>query len=106
MTATTYVEPVAYATPVPRTGARMWAGALIVLAGLALIVLGGCFLIGVMLTVTDGFNTANPTPTLTASERVFIVTLYTLALASFAAAVWLLFLGIRGLLRTLQGVAG
>ena len=97
----TYHEPVAYATPAPRPGSRVWAGAVIVLAGLSLIVLGGCFLIGVMLTVADGFN-MNPTPVLSAAERIFVLVLYLLAFASFAGALCLLFIGIRALLHVLR----
>ena len=98
----TCVETVPYATPVPRTGARVWAGALIVLAGLALILVGGCFLIGVMLTVNNGF-TPNPAA-LNPPKWGLVVTLYCLAFVCFGAAVYLIFLGIRGLLRTLHGV--
>ncbi len=97
----TYVEPVAYATPAPRSGSRVWAGAMIVLAGLLLVLLGGCFLIGVMLTVSSGF-TMGATPALSAAERVLVSVLYLLAFASFAGAVWLLIIGVRGLLHVLR----
>ena len=98
----TYVEPVAYATPIPRTGPRVWAGVAIVLAGLALIVLGGCFLIGVMLTVSQGFNMTATRP-LTGNQLGLVFILYTLAFASFSGALWLLFVGVRGLLQVMRG---
>jgi hypothetical protein len=98
----TYVEPITYATPTPRTGARVWAGVAIVLAGLALILLGGCFLIGVMLTVSQGFNNSS-TKGLTGNQLGLVFILYTLAFASFAGALWLLFVGVRGLLRVMHG---
>ena len=100
----TYVEPaVTYATPAPRLGPRVWAGAAIVLAGLALILLGGCFLIGVMLTVSQGFNTMANRP-LTGNQLGLVFILYLLAFASFAGALWLLFVGVRGLLHVMRGV--
>ncbi len=88
----TGIEPVSYATPTPRSGARVWAGAVILFAGLAMIVLGGCFLIGVMLTVDDGFNLNGPTPKLTNAEQVLVIVLYGLAFASFGGAIWLFIL--------------
>jgi hypothetical protein len=98
----TYVEPITYATPTPRQGPRVWAGVAIVTAGLALILLGGCFLVGVMLTVTQGFNTNAPTA-LTGNQLGLVLILYTLAAASFGGAMWLLFVGVRGLLRVMHG---
>ncbi len=96
------VEPITYATPAPRLGPRVWAGAAIVLAGLALIVLGGCFLVGVMLTVSQGFNMTATRP-LTGNQLGLVFILYTLAFASFGGALWLLFIGLRGLLHVLRG---
>jgi len=99
----TYVdEPIAYATPAPRLGPRVWAGVAIVLAGLALILLGGCFLIGVMLTVSNGFN-VNGTKALTGAQLGLVFVLYVLAFTSFGGALWLLFVGVRGLLRVMRG---
>ena len=100
----TYTEPITYATPAPRLGPRVWAGAAIVLAGLALILLGGCFLIGVMLTVNNGFTLAGAGAPLTARQLSFVFVLYALAFASFAGALWLLFVGIRGLLQVMRGL--
>jgi hypothetical protein len=77
----------AYATPAPGAGSPVAAGVWITLAGLALIFLGGCFLIGVMLC---SFNRGG------SSE--FVILLYVLAFLCFAAASCVLFLGIRKLL--------
>lgn len=99
----TDVEPITYATPAPRFGPRVWAGAAIVLSGMALIVLGGCFLIGVMLTVNNGFSMMGAAPPLTAKQTGLIVVLYTLAFLSFGGALWLLFVGVRGLLQVMRG---
>jgi hypothetical protein len=96
-------EQISYATPAPRTGARVWAGAAIVLAGLGLIVLGGCFLIGVMLVTTNGFTVAGGPPALPARAVMLLAVLYTLAFGSFVAAVWLLVMGVRGLYAVLRG---
>lgn len=97
----TYADPITYATPTPRAGPRVWAGAAIVLAGLALIVLGGCFLVGVMLTVTNGFSITQAL--MTPSKYGLMAILYALAFLCFGGARWLLFVGIRGLLRVLGG---
>lgn len=102
----THAEPVAYATPAVATATRLWVWALFVFAGLTMVVVAGCFLIGVMLIVTDGllFNAFAPSPQpLTNAEVILTVVLYVLAFVSFAAAGILLFLGVRGLLRTLKG---
>jgi len=98
----TYVEPITYATPAPRLGPRVWAGVAIVFAALALIVLGGCFLIGVMLTVSNGFNMTGA-KALTGNQLALVFILYVLAFASFGGALWLLFVGVRGLLQVMRG---
>ena len=98
----TYVEPITYATPAPRLGPRVWAGVAIIFAGLALILLGGCFLIGVMLTVSNGFNLTGTKP-LTGNQIGLVLILYILAFTSFGGALWLLFVGVRGLLQVMRG---
>jgi hypothetical protein len=76
----------AYATPAPVAGSPVAAGVWITVAGLALIVLGGCFMIGVMISgnMPTGFH--------------FVILLYALAFVCFGAAAYLLFLGISKLL--------
>jgi hypothetical protein len=81
------------ATPHPGAGARVWAGTVIVAAGLGLIVLGGCFLYGVLLLVQRG--EAGP------DAWILQVVLYVMAFACFVGAAALLVLGLWGLARIL-----
>jgi len=93
---------VGYATPIatPRPSSRTLAGALLLFGGLALVVLAGCFLIGIMITIQHiGPNGAAQQLPLTPAEIAFIAVLGVLALAALAGAVLLLFLGTRALLR-------
>ncbi len=91
----------AYATPAPASGSGLAAGVWITLAGLALIFLGGCFCIGVMIAlnagnINGGFGPGSTTPT--ASNAFFIALLIVLAFACFGSAGVVLYLGIRKLL--------
>jgi hypothetical protein len=90
---------VEYATPVPvRRGT--FAATMILFGGLSLIVLGGCFLIGILITIQHvGLNGAVQQMPMTAGEIVFVVVLSALALASFGGAIALLILGTRALLQ-------
>jgi len=97
-------QTIAYATPAPRDGPRVWAGAAIVFAGLALIGLGGCFLIGVLTMVSRlsfGFIAPAP-PTISPGEKILIGVLSLLAGCCFAGAVVLLLSGLRGLFSVLK----
>ena len=99
-------EPLAYASLAPpRVGPRAWAGAAILAAGVALIGLGGCFLIGVMNIVNPQALLGNPSlqPGMTGADLMLITILYLLAFACFGAAGTLLFFGTRGLLRVMRG---
>ena len=96
-----------YASPVARFGGggRAGAGFALIFGGLGLVLLGGCFLIGVLALVRPdalAAATAAPGPT-TASQRLFMVVLYALAFACFAGGAVLIVLGTRGLLRMLRG---
>ena len=97
--------PLAYATPVGRVVSRGWAGAAVILGGLCLIALGGCFLIGVLVLVTridfNGNTAAVPAP-LTVPQGILMFVLYVLAFASFAGAGAMLVAGTRGLLRFMR----
>lgn len=90
---------IAYATPEPPPVPRAGAGAAIVFGGLGLVLLGGCFLIGVLLLVR-GFPDGDKT--LDGPEVMLMVTLYILAFASFAGAAAMLVVGTRALLRILR----
>jgi hypothetical protein len=89
-------------------GAQVWAGAVLLLGGLMLIFLGGCFLIGALLIALPGIVNPCPDPGApppTAAwqpEEVFLfVVLNGLSLACFISALVLMLLGVRGLLRIL-----
>ena len=56
-----------------------------------------------MLVTTNGFTVAGGPPSLPARAVMLLVVLYALALGSFAAAVWLLAMGVRGLYAVLRG---
>ena len=92
-----------YATPANRPRPPVLAGAAIVLGGLGLVVLGGCFLVGVLSLVSPGLSFSRRAPNaLSGPEWVLMVVLYLLAFACFAGAASMLFLGTRGLLRVLR----
>jgi hypothetical protein len=81
-----------YATPAPTPGSPVAGGVWITFAGLALIVLGGCFLIGVMIC------SFNPNAASSSPGMGFIILLYVMAFLCFIAAVFLMVLGIGKLL--------
>ena len=99
-TSTGYYE-LPYATPDQPRGPRVIAASMIVVAALGLVALGGCFLIGVMLLVTGGFNAAPPSHTL--SAYVLMGVLYVLAFSSFGGSVALFVTGIRALMIIVRG---
>lgn len=103
--ATESTEPmhVPYAAHATSHGHRVLAGAAVLLGGLALIVLGGCFLIGVMLTSNHGFNTAAASVPLNTSSIILICILYVLAAICFCSAALVILAGLRGLFRVLRG---
>ena len=85
-------------------GPRVWAGAVVVLAGLGVLGVGGCFLIGAMALVTYGFaKPADRPPVRPPDDTLLLVVLYVLAFASLAGGVVLLAVGVRGLLRISLG---
>ena len=75
----------------------MAAGALVCVAGLALIFFGGCFCIGVLLLTSGGFATGKP-PVLTWEQDWLMIALYGVAIACFASGAYVLILGLRKLL--------
>ena len=94
--------PISYATPLDRpAGPRVWAGAAIAFAGLGLLVIGGCFLIGVMF-ITSGTFAALAPGGLTANQRALVTVLYTLSVPAFIGGACVLVIGLRGLLRVLH----
>lgn len=94
-------DTVPYATPSDRPiGPRVWAAAAIALAGLGLLVIGGCFLIGVMLITTATFGGSGAK--LTSNQLHLVELLYVLAFAAFAGGITVLLMGLRGLLRVIR----
>lgn len=97
------VVSLAYATETPRQGARVWAAIAILLGGIALIGLGGCFLI-VVLAMYSRPTFGNPAaPPITPGGYLFITILYALAFGCFAGAVVLIIAGVRGLMLVVRG---
>jgi hypothetical protein len=94
-------EPtIPYATPSPRRGSPVMAGSAILLAGLGLVFLGGCFLVGVLIVTEAGReNAMQGLGGMTTPMVVLLCVLYVLAFACFAGALTLLFIGTRALLR-------
>ena len=92
--------------PAPRRlGPRVWAGVVLLLAGLVLVGLSGCFLVGALLLITGAPVWGPGGPALAAagpSGDFLLGTLYALAFACAAGAVALFFFGARGLLRVLN----
>jgi hypothetical protein len=88
-----------YATPTPPRGTRVGAGFALVFGGLGLVILGGCFLIGVLIINQAHQISGNP---LGFSDVVLQCVLYVSALASFGGAGWILILATRGLLAVLR----
>lgn len=90
--------PVAeYEAPHERArGPVVWAAAAVCLAGLALVALGGCFLVGVMLAHVQSDGTFGGPQA--ASAWAFVGVLYACAAVCFTAAAVLLVIGVRRLL--------
>ncbi|MGA2498785.1 MAG: hypothetical protein ABSH20_13665 [Tepidisphaeraceae bacterium] len=86
-----YAEP---STPRDRGASPNTAAALLILGGLGLVFLGGCFCIGVMATLGEPYH---GTPTI-----VFQSVLYVIVLACLSGAVLLFYIAVRGLLRVMH----
>ena len=93
-----------YATPAPAARRGTYAAAMLLFGGLGLIVLGGCFMIGILMTIQHvGFGGGvQPQLPLTTAEMFFVAVLAVLGIACFGGAVVLLILGTRGLLAILR----
>jgi len=88
-----------YGTDTPPPSARIWAAAVLLFASLGLMVVGGCFLIGVMLVTTNGFTVAPKVWTL--RHDLLLVVLYLLAFTCFASAAILFVRTAAGLYKVL-----
>ena len=89
--------------PAPSYVHKVAAGIAILFGGLSLIVIGGCFLIGVMLITNRGFNSTMAGQPLGNSALVLVIVLYTLAACAFVAAVSVISVGVKSLLGVLRG---
>lgn len=95
--------PYASIASTPSHGHKVAAAFFVTLVGLGILVIGGCFLIGVMATLAKNFNQFAPAPTpLTAADTVFVTVLYALAFASFAAGALVILAGLRSLFRIIR----
>ena len=79
-------------------GPRVWAAAIVLLTGLALIALGGCFLIGVMAMTVQNFIGPGVSLPSGAAAYLLILVLYVMAFACFAGAVAIIIAGLRGMI--------
>lgn len=87
--------------PLASKAARIWAAAILMLTGLGLGILGGCFMIGVLFTM----GLANgPRSSLGSSPDTLLVlaTLYIVGFLCFAGALALVALGARGLMNIIH----
>jgi hypothetical protein len=87
-----------YATPSPQRRPSALAGAALLAGGLGLILLGGCFLVGVMMITERAKFFLSP---LTPSNIILISVLYVVAFACFIGAALLVVIAARGLIRLL-----
>jgi hypothetical protein len=85
-----------YATPEPKRPSKTAAAAALLFGGLGLIFLGGCFLIGVLMTWDPPLIGAGPS---SAKDGWMTVVLLVSTLACFAGAVCLIVLGAKGLIK-------
>ena len=91
--------PIDYAQSRPETHATIWGGIALVGAGLGLVLLGGCFLIGVLM-IHGQWMLQNFGPSTAQWPLPLVVlpwVLYVLAFACFGGAVWMLIAGVRWL---------
>jgi len=88
-----------YSTDAPSPKARIWAAAILMFGGLALVGLGGCFLIGVMVS-NQTYSMSNA-----ATPRVyfFLGVLYLMAFVCFASAGFLVVVSTRKLFQIIGG---
>jgi len=96
------VAALSYATPAP-SRTNVAAACAVVFCGLAMIVIGGCFLIGVMLVVSNGFAMAGSSGVpLMPRQVMLMLVLYLMAFLSFAVGTWLVFRGVRGFFQLMR----
>jgi hypothetical protein len=77
---------------------RVAAAAVIFIGALGMIVLGGCFLVGALALVTNGFD-KGPHGPLSGEEQVLLTVMYVLAGLCFLGALVLMLVALIGLCR-------
>ena len=103
-----HANALSYATPTGRVSVRVWAAVAVLMGGLALMVIAGCFLIGVLALLQPGLffgainATGNGVASLSTTQQLFMVVLYAFAFLSASGGVILLVMGTRGLLSVLR----
>jgi len=95
------VQTINYAQRTPLSGGRLWAAAVLAMAALGLITLGGCFLIGVLLLFNPSLAFA---PIWTWGACLFCGVLSLLAASCFCFGAWLLWSTTRSLLHSLTAI--
>ena len=97
--------PYGSAPPPPSADQRMRAAKWLVGGGVALAVVGGCFLIGVLILseMPPSFSAPGPPAVLKPREYLLMAVLYLMAFACFGTAVLLLWRGVRGLVAIMNG---
>src|SRR4051812_6553819 len=97
-----YATPsLSYAQPAPTYGNKVFAACGVIFAGLALMLVGGCFLIGVMIT-TLNTSQVNSSAPLSPSSLTLVTVLYCLAGVTFTAATTILLKGLHGLFKIMR----
>lgn len=103
MSSTHHADDIDIDAPVLPRGPRVWAGAVLLLAGLGLIVVGGCFLIGALgLAVPQFIDPAFQNHDLSGSVLALFLLCLAISLACLAGAAFLFVVAVRGLLRIMN----
>ena len=91
-------EPLGYATPT--RGGVAGVGFALIFGGLGLILLGGCFLIGVMIiaNITSGVSFNGLPRGMSVPQMLLTGVLYVASFASFGGGAWLIVLSVRTML--------
>ena len=99
------LQSLPYATPVvgaSRQGPRVWAAVCIMLGGLGLVGLGGCFLIGVLSMIVNLAGNGLPMQRVSGAGEILMGVLYLMAAICFIGAGVVIVVGIRGLLHVIR----
>jgi hypothetical protein len=90
-------EPIEYQSPRPRTFSNIGGGVALLFAGLGLIVIGGCFLIGILMLYSSPSLGGNSFMSWPLPLMALPWVLYTLSFGCVGGAIWMIAAGIRWL---------